>query len=277
MFGQQAKVAAVRSRPHVDRAIAGCDLVGGTHPLDQVAVRREATGRELSAPPLHLDGVIAQPLIAGAGLGHGRFQGCSGGVDRLAERHAEATLGHQQIGHRRRPIASVDGADRQRVGERPARRQRIDRLVASSLERGERLPHRPELLDRADPFGATGCVGRTPMDHEPEGQRSGVRRHQVQARRFRDHARVGTPPTAQHGERPEAAVLLSLHRGDEDVATKLHPGVSDRLQRAQRGDESGLHVTRAPTEHGASGDARARRGRPTRRPDRRSVRHRRGR
>ena len=55
--------------------IAGCDLVGGTHPLDQVAVGREATGGELTAPPLHLDGVVAQPLIAGAGLGHGRFQG----------------------------------------------------------------------------------------------------------------------------------------------------------------------------------------------------------
>jgi hypothetical protein len=64
------------------------------------------------------------------------------------------------------------------------------------------------------------------------------------------------PPTAQRGEGAEAPVLFTLHRGDEHITAKLHPGAADGLHRPDRCDEPGLHVTGATTEDGSAGDAR---------------------
>ncbi len=73
---EQPKIAAVRRT--VDLllaavAVRGCDM-RGVHPIRQVAVPVELAGGELAAPPLDLDGMIAQPRIAVAGAGDGLLE-----------------------------------------------------------------------------------------------------------------------------------------------------------------------------------------------------------
>ena len=121
-------------------------------------------------------------------------------LDRLVQGDAEPALGDEQVGHRGRPGSAADLTDRQRVGQRPAGDDRVGDGVAFALEIAQGGPHRPELLDRADAFEAPGGV-RGPAGHpQPEGQRAGRGRHQVQAGRLGDHAGVGSPAAVEQRE-----------------------------------------------------------------------------
>jgi hypothetical protein len=61
--------------------------------------------------------VVTQPLILGAGLGDGLFEGLAGCRDRLAQAYAVPALGDQEVRDGAGPIAGANHADGQRVGE----------------------------------------------------------------------------------------------------------------------------------------------------------------
>ena len=143
--------------------------------------------------------------------------------DGFTERHAEATFGDQQVGHRRRPVAGVHRTDRQRMRQRPARHHRIDHVVAASFEFAQRRPDRPEHLDRTDALGASSGVRRPAVDAQPERQRTRVGRDDVEIGGLGDDAGIGAPATLQGGERAEAAVLLALDGGHQHVAAQATP------------------------------------------------------
>ena len=219
--GQQPQVAAVGRAVDVGRgrAPAGGRARGPGAPVRSGRCR---AGRrpEANWPPHHSSST-------GCSRSHGSAALTSATASSNARRASatdsssatpEASLGHQQVGDRRRPVAGVHRADRQRVGQRPAGHHRIDGLVAPSLEVGQGLPHRPEPLDGADPVGAAGGVGGPAVHAQPERQRTGVGRDHVQLGRLGDHAGVGRPAPPEEAERAHAAVLLALHRGQHDVA-----------------------------------------------------------
>ena len=115
----------------------------------QVAVGGEPSRGELATPPLDLDRVVAQPRDrrrdASATACSSAARAC---VDRLAERDPEPALGDEQVGHRRRPVAGVDGADRERMSERPARAVRGRRRVPFGVP-GRAAPARSARTSRS--------------------------------------------------------------------------------------------------------------------------------
>ena len=241
--GQQPQVGAVRRAPAARRTGGDCG-VRGRHPVGEVAVGRQPAGRELAAPPLHAHRVVAQPRVGGARLGDGLLQRRAGVLDRLVEGHAEPALGDQQVRHGRRPVAGLHPADRERVGQRPARHQRVDVAVAAGLQPPQRGQQGHQLLDGADTVGTPGGVRRPARHREPEGESPGVGRHQVETGRLRHHAGVRRPAAAQRRVRAETAVLLAGHAREQHVAAQRHARPAQRRDRGQGGDQAGLHVAR---------------------------------
>ena len=118
-----------------------------------------------------------------------------------------------------------------------------------AFELDQRLPHRPELLDRADALGAPCGVRGEPANRQSERQCPGVGGDDVELGGLRDHARVGSPPALEQRERAESAVLLALHRRQYEVAAKPDPGRTNRPHRGEAGDQPGLHVAGAAPEN----------------------------
>ena len=183
--------------------------MGRLDPLDEVAVGREPPGRELAAPPLDLDRVVAQPRIVGAGRRRRPPRARRG-------RARRARRGRRRAGLRRRggrapttpsrrpctvPIESGWASAQRAVSGSTCAWRRC----SSSLQRA---PDRPELLDRADALGAPGGVRRPAADAEAERQRAGVGRDDVERRsarrsrrrrpstRARSVANVPSPPSS---------------------------------------------------------------------------------
>ena len=146
----------------------------------------------------------------------------AGVFDGFVDGHADPSFGDEHVGHRRRPVAGVDRADAERVGDVPPRRHRVRVAVASRLEAYERLEQRQELLDRADALGATRRVGGLAGHDETERQRTRVGRDEIEAGGLGDHAGVGRPAAGEGAVGAETAVLLSQNGGHEDVAPELY-------------------------------------------------------
>ena len=220
--------------------------MGGLGPRDEIAGGREASRSELAAPPLDLDRVLTQPRVGRAGLGHGRFQLAAGRLDRLVERHPQPALGDQEVRDGRSPVTGPDDADRERMGQRPPLGHRVHVAVASLLEVLERPPDRPELLQCADPVRPPRGMGGVAPHPQAEGERTGVGRHQGEVRGLRDDAGVGGPAPPQRRVGAEAAVLLALDRGHQQITPQAHPAVPHGLSGPVGRHQTGLHVAGAP-------------------------------
>ncbi len=235
--------------PYTSSDVPPTSVVRRSHAFDEIAVGRELTGFELATPPLDVDGMIAQPRIAGARFGDGVFQLATGLVDRLAEGDTEPAFGDQQVGHGRRPITGGHGADRERMRQRPSRHQRVDDLVPALFEIAQCLPHRPERFDRVDALGSSCGVRRPAVNSQAERECSRVGRDDVEIGGLRDDAGVGTPAALQRRERSESSVLLALHRGHEHVAAETDAAAAYRLHGDVGRDQPGLHVAGTAAEH----------------------------
>jgi hypothetical protein len=72
--------------------------------------------------------------------------------------------------------------------------------------------------------------------------------------RLRDDARGGPPPPPQSGEHPEAAVLLALDAGQQDVPAQRDARAAQHAHRQQCHSEPALHVAGAPAEDAVARD-----------------------
>ena len=260
--GQQPQVAAVRRAPALRRTAAGHGVRARRPPGRPGRCRRPA-GRTRTARP------TTRPSPGGrAATGRRRSPRpppCSSAARASSTGSSSATPSRpsatSRSGTLRRPVAGLHPADRQRVGQRPARHQRVDVGVALGLEPLQRGEQRHELLDRADALGAPRRVGREARHPQPERQRTGVGRHEVEAGRLGHDAGVGAPAAAQRGEGAEAAVLLAGDAGQQQVA-------------AQRDAGPAYGATPRPAPRPGRPSCRRRRGRAARRrrPGRRTGR-----
>ena len=121
------------------------------------------------------------------------------------------------VGDLARPVAAVDAADQQRVGQLQLAHQRVARrrrcaasCAASAGARGRsgRSPSSPRGARRRAPTAA---------DDAGEGERAGLRDHHSQAGRLGDQRGVEVVVGLERGERAEAAVLLGRHGLQHDL------------------------------------------------------------
>jgi hypothetical protein len=97
-------------------------------------------------------------------------------------------------------------------------------------------------LTRRAAVTPAGGVRGAARDHVPEGERTGLRAHDVEGGRLGDQRRVEGAVALERGERAEAAVLLG---GDALEDDSRPAGAAQGGQRVQRGDDGALHVDRA--------------------------------
>jgi len=195
--------------------------------------------------------MVAQPRILRARLCDGDFQRLTRGCDGLVDGDAHTALGDEQVGHRRRPVAAVHGADRNRMRKWPTRGQRIGRRMPTLLEVRDRLPDRPELLDRADAFSAARSMRRDAVHAQPKCQRTAIGGNDVEFGWFGDHACVGAPAALQRRVRTKPTVLFAEHRGQHEVAAQFHARVLDRLRCVHVRDQAGFHIACSAAVHRA--------------------------
>jgi hypothetical protein len=186
-------------------------------------------GRELPAPPLDLDRVVAQPRILVAGLG-----------DRASSSARVASTGSPMATPSRPSATSRSGTD---DAQSPARTVPIDSGCASAQRAasGSTCSWRrcsssvsarsigQNLSIGADAVGSAGGVGRQAAHPEAEGEGAGVGGDDVELGGLGNDAGVGRPAPLQQGEAAEAAVLLALHGCDEHVAPQGDAGAADGL------------------------------------------------
>ena len=192
--GHQPQITAVRGDVGLLRGTAD-DGVRRTDPVDQIAGLRQTPAGELPAPPLDRRRMITEPRITVAGLGDSLLEFVARRLDGLAEGNTEPTFCNEQIRNGGRPVACMDRADLQWIGNVPSPRPRVGVGIATCLQvlQGDQQWH--ELLDSADTFGSPRSVRCESRNGQAERQCSGICRDEVEVRRFRDDACV-CPPAA---------------------------------------------------------------------------------
>ena len=222
--------------------------VGGLHALDEIAAGGDPTGGELAAPPLDLDGVLAQPRVAGAGRCDGRPRARRGrrSIDSPSG-DAEAALGDQQVGHRRRPVAGAELCRSTADGRAPS---------APSADRPSRGGARSSSASACQ-IGQNFSIALTPSVRRaacvawPRTRSRNVSAPELAGTMSSSVGSAMTQASARHPRRSVANVprppsSSPCTDGQHDVATQADARprriASDR---PQRGDQPGLHVARA--------------------------------
>ena len=246
----EPQVAAVRRAPG-RLGPAGHGGVRASDGADDGGVGVGEPGRELAAPPFHLDRVLAQPRVGGGCLGDGVFERAAGRRDVLPDRHAHAPLRRQPVGHRGGPVTRRDRAELDRDRQIPARHDRVLDRVALGFEAAQRGEDGDELLDGAHARGPPRCVRGASAHGKPEGERAAAAGGDVQGGGFGDDARVRAPAPAEHRVRAQAAVLFAHHRAEDQVAAQRDPSAA-KARTVHSAATSPAFMSHAPRPYTAS-------------------------
>src|SRR5829696_8195741 len=221
-------------------------LVGLLYGLADRGVRLDFGGCELTAEPLQLRRMLAQPGVpfgdGGDTFGHEILEG----IYLLARDQADAALRNEGLGDGRGPTAGPYDAyiDGHFVAYSVVERVAED-TVALLLQLAQVLEDGNELLQRRDALVADGGVGRAARDLQPEDERTSLGRHQGETGRLRDDGGVGAVAAQDGREGAKPAVLLPYRRRHGDIAAQPETEVREGVERDEMGDEPALHVAGA--------------------------------
>ena len=118
-------------------------------------------------------------------------------------------------------------------------------LVTFALVGEQRVVDDAQLLDGRDALEAVGGVGGAAADRQQEGDRAGLRGHDLEPGGLGDDRHLGHVAGPDRGQHAGAAVLLAGHGHQHRLALQLGLGVDQRPQRGQAGHHAALHVQRA--------------------------------
>src|SRR5581483_2697534 len=224
-------------------AIAGDGGMALADRLDDRRIARRLAGLELTLEPLEPRRMHAKPrILLGVRAQSVREQRAAvRGI--LTREEAEASFGHEAVGHRGMPAASAHGADTDRrdVGRIGVERMPM-RRVAVAVQLLDQREDGQERFDRAHAAWLHAGVRGPALERDPKRERAGLNGTERQLSRLHDDASVGTVPLDDGRQCTDAAGFFADHALENDVAGRLEADGLERTDSVESGRQPGFHV-----------------------------------